>query len=398
MAGRSDELRDVNGMRSGRVERRRGAAASSVGRGALRPLVLAVLVLPLAACSGPQSALAPAGADAERIATLFWWMAGGAAFVWVAVVGTAVYAVRVRPGAHPERTANWLILGGGVLFPTVVLAVLLSYGLWMMPRLGPALGQAEALYGQSGEGTAGGTSAVGSGLVAGGSVPSPLADTLRVQVSGEQWWWRVRYVPPTGEPFELANELRLPVGERAVLELSSPDVVHSFWVPSLGGKMDMIPGRVTRTVLEPTKTGVFRGACAEYCGTSHALMAFAVVVTGPEEYAAWAERQRQPAGPADSDATNGFLVRDGAHLFLSNGCGACHTVRGTPADGRVGPDLTHVGGRRTLAAGTLGTEAADFRRWLDETERVKPGVHMPSFGMLRDRELDALAVYLESLR
>lgn len=355
-------------MREARSRRRHARQA---------PLLAALL--PLAACAGPQSALAPAGADAERIATLFWWMAGGAAVVWVAVVGTAVYAVRVRPGAHTERTANWLILGGGVMFPTVVLAVLLSYGLWMMPRLGPSLGQAE----------------VDSGSIGGARTSGPLGDTLLVQVSGEQWWWRVRYVPPDGEPFELANELRLPVGERAVLELSSPDVVHSFWVPSLGGKMDMIPGRVTRTVLEPTKTGVFRGACAEYCGTSHALMAFVAVVTGREEYEAWAERQRAAAA---SSPPGSSLASEGARLFLSNGCGACHVVRGTPADGRVGPDLTHVAGRRTLAAGTLGTETADFRRWLAETERVKPGVHMPSFGMLRDRELDALAAYLESLR
>lgn len=325
-------------------------------------------------------------------------MVGGAAFVWVAVVGTAVYALRVRPGAHAERTANWLILGGGVLFPTVVLTALLSYGLWMMPRLGPSLGQSAVYAGSA----AGAGTAVGTALFASNAAPAPLDDTLLVQVSGEQWWWRVRYVPPSGEPFELANELRLPVGERVVLELSSPDVVHSFWVPSLGGKMDMIPGRVTRTVLEPTKTGVFRGACAEYCGTSHALMSFVVVVTQAEEYAAWEERQRAPAAPAGADPPNGSLAREGARegarLFLSNGCGACHAVRGTPADGRVGPDLTHVGGRRTLAAGTLGTEATDFRRWLEETERVKPGVHMPSFGMLRDRELDALAAYLESLR
>jgi cytochrome c oxidase subunit II len=362
----------------------------------VRFVVGGFLLFLLTACSGPQSALAPAGADAERIASLFWWMLGGAGFVWVAVIGVAVYAARVRPGAHAERTANWLIVGGGVVFPTVVLAVLLSYALWLMPRLGPALGVA-AVYADGAEAVP--TTGVSAAVSSAASAPwpaalstDPLPGALRIQVSGEQWWWRVRYVPPSGEPFELANELRLPVGDRAVLELVSPDVVHSFWVPSLGGKMDMIPGRVNRTVLAPTKTGVFRGVCAEYCGTAHALMAFEVVVHEPEEFAAWIARQRAPASPAsDADAQRG------ARLFQANGCGACHAVRGTPADGRVGPDLTHVGSRRTLGAGTLRSNTTDFRRWLARTEHVKPGVHMPSFRMLRDAELDALAAYLESL-
>jgi len=286
-------------------------------------------------------------------------MVGGAAVIWVLVLGTAVYAAAFRPDReHSDRTANLLILGGGVAFPTLVLAGLLSYGLYLMPRLGPAI--------------------EGDGLV--------------IEVAGEQWWWRVRYLPEEGEPFELANELRLPVGERVELRLTSPDVIHSFWVPSLGGKMDMIPGRTNRLVLEPTKTGRFRGVCAEYCGDSHALMAFQTVVVPRPELEAWMERQRAPAAePAGPEAARG------RELFLADGCGACHTVRGTPADGRVGPDLTHVGARLTLAAGTLGTGRADFERWLARADGVKPGVHMPAFGMLPRRDLAALAAYLEGL-
>ena len=312
----------------------------------------------LAGCSGPQSALAPAGVDAERIARLFWWMAAGAVLIWLAVIALAVYAVRVRPGPHDERKTTVLIIGGGALFPTVVLAVLLSFGLAELPRL---------------------------------LAPAPKG-SLEIAVSGEQWWWRVRYAPRGGAPFELANENRLPVGERVQLLLDSPDVIHSFWVPSLGGKMDMIPGRVTRLALEPTKTGTFRGACAEYCGGPHALMNFYVVVVEREDFARWLAHQRTPARPPA-----GALAARGRELFLANGCGACHTVRGTPADGVVGPDLTHVGSRVSLGAGILPNEPDDFRRWVARTDDVKPGVHMPAFGMLPPEDVRALAAYLDGL-
>ncbi|HSK80649.1 MAG TPA: cytochrome c oxidase subunit II [Thermoanaerobaculia bacterium] len=312
----------------------------------------------LAGCSGPQSTLDPAGVGAERIAWLFWWMAAGAVVIWLAVAGLAVYAHRVRPGPHDERKTTLLIIGGGALFPTVVLGVLLSFGLAEMP-----------------------------GLLA----PAPEG-SLRIAVSGEQWWWRVRYEPPDGEPFELANEIRLPVGESVQFLLDSPDVIHSFWVPSLGGKMDMIPGRVTELALEPTKTGTFRGACAEYCGGPHALMSFYVVVEEREDFARWLAHQRTPARPPA-----GALAVRGRELFLANGCGACHTVRGTPADGVVGPDLTHVGSRVSLGAGILPNRHDQFLRWVARTDDVKPGVHMPEFGMLPPGELRALAAFLEGL-
>ena len=170
------------------------------------------------------------------------------------------------------------------------------------------------------------------------------------------------------------------------------DVIHSFWIPSIGGKMDMIPGRKTRLALEPTKAGFFRGACAEYCGASHALMQFAVVVEERQAFEGWLARQASRAAPASDP-----VAQLGQRVFLENGCGACHAVRGTPADGVVGPDLTHVGSRAWLGAGVLGNEPRDFRRWVAETERVKPSVHMPAFGMLPDEQLDALALFLESL-
>lgn len=313
----------------------------------------------LAGCDGPQSTLVPAGVGAERIATLWWWMCAGAVVIWGAVMGVAIYATRVRPGRHDPRAMRFLIVGGGVVTPVSVLGVLLGYGLFLIPEL---------------------------------SAPAP-ADGLRIAVSGEQWWWRVRYAPPGGEAVELANEVRLPVGERVEISLESPDVIHSFWIPSLGGKVDMIPGRINRLVLEPTRTGVFRGVCAEYCGTSHALMNFAVVVMEPDAFSDWLARQAAPAeAPADA------MARHGRDLFLAYGCGGCHAVRGTPADGRIAPDLTHIGSRLTVGAGILPNDAEALTRWIAATDDIKPGVHMPAFPMLPAEDLRAIAHYLEGLR
>jgi cytochrome c oxidase subunit 2 len=323
--------------------------------------VLSASALLLVGCGGPQSTLDPAGRGAENIAELFWWMTAGAILIWLAVIGLSFYAMRVRPEAHSQRRANLLIIGGGAIIPTVVLSGLLAYGLSLMPTL---------------------------------LAPAPEG-SLNIAVSGEQWWWRVRYRAPGGNggAVELANEIRLPVGERVEFHLESPDVIHSFWIPALGGKIDMIPGRSNRLTLEPTRTGVFRGACAEYCGTSHALMSFYVVVLEKADFAAWLEHQQKPAqSPVQP------LADRGQELFLANGCGACHTVRGTPADGVVGPDLTHIGSRLSLGAGILPNEPDAFLQWTARTGDVKPGVHMPAFGMLPPEDLRALAVYLEGLQ
>jgi len=209
-----------------------------------------------------------------------------------------------------------------------------------------------------------------------------------------QWWWRVRYPgDETNEAAELANEIRLPVGEPVQFLLQSEDVIHAFWIPSLGGKIDMIPGRTTRLTLTPTRTGTFRGACAEYCGEAHAHMNFDVIVMERPEFDAWLEHQRQPVSKQDEP-----LLQKGRELFLSRGCGACHTVRGTNATGRTGPDLTHVGGRTSIAASVLPNEINDFHTWLTDTDDVKPGVLMPSFHMLPEDERGALAAWLEGLQ
>lgn len=325
--------------------------------GAVRRAGFALCTAVGAGCTGPQSALDPAGAGAARVAELFTALTAGAAVIWCVTMGLALYATYAR--RPPKVGGRWLIVGGGVALPVVVLAGTLAHGLALLPPL----------------------------------LPKATEDALEVAVTGEQWWWRVRYGPADGVPVELANELHLPAGAPALLTLESDNVIHSLWIPPLGGKADMIPGRRVRLTLTPTEPGVYRGVCAEYCGTSHALMAFRVVVHEPPAFEAWLAAQRAPAA-----APAGDLVRAGAEAFLRNGCSACHTVRGTPAGGTVGPDLTHVGSRLTLAAGALPNDAGALRRWIALTGELKPSVHMPAFGMLPGTEIAALAAYLEALR
>lgn len=313
----------------------------------------------MAGCDGAQSALAPAGRAAVQIANLFWVMLAGAVVIWLVVIGLATYAKFINRKPHDSWRAKYLIIGGGVVIPTIVLFALLSYGLAMLPDL---------------------------------LAPAP-AGSLRIQVSGLQWWWRVRYAGEDDRFAELANEIRLPVGEPVEFELGSADVIHSFWIPSLGGKMDMIPGRQNRLRLEPLRTGVFRGVCAEYCGASHALMSFYVVVMEPDDFAAWLATQQQPAqAPASPLAERGEI------LFQQLGCGACHSIRGTDAAGGVGPDLTHVGGRLSLAAGLVKNDREHLQQWIRQPKQMKPEALMPAFDMLPPGDLEALSAYLEGLK
>lgn len=314
--------------------------------------------LALAGCAAGPSVIHPAGRGADRIADLFWWTTAGSVVLWLAFVGLAIYAGQPSRRQTSMRAARRLILFGGVLFPTVLLAGLLAYGLAMLPPL----------------------------------LASAPEGSLRILVTGEQWWWRVRYLPAGSEAVHLANEVHLPVGVPVEFRLESADVIHSFWIPPLGGKIDMIPGRQNHLTLLPTKTGIFAGICAEYCGTSHALMRFFAVVEEKEDFDRWLARQAEPARrPTDP------LPRRGSDLFLESGCGGCHSVRGTPADGVIGPDLTHVGSRLSLGAGTLANRPDDLLRWVAHTKDIKPSVHMPAFGMLPQEDLRALAAYLESL-
>jgi cytochrome c oxidase subunit II len=318
----------------------------------LLPILLAIAAsVALSACNPEQSALHPAGTDAGELSRLFWIMTISGAVIWCIVMGITVYAVLGKKRPKNEQFADRFILIGGVAFPTITLAALLVVGLALLP-----------------------------------SWVEAETPNLRVAVQGEQYWWRLSYEAEDGTTVETANELHLPVGQTAEFTLTSTDVIHSFWIPSLGGKTDLIPGRTNTMRLTPTEAGVYRGVCAEFCGPSHALMGFPVVVHEAEDYARWLAHEREPA-----TSTLGAS-------FISAGCGACHTVRGISEAGSVGPDLTHFAGRRTLGAGTLPITEQTLHDWLVAPSHIKPDNRMPSFATLPDAERDAIVAFLLDLR
>lgn len=327
------------------------------GRGAIRCLgALALSGLVLAGCDGPQSALVPRTEEARRILTLTMVMVGGASAIFLAVIGITLAAIIGPPAWQQAVARQGLVIWGGVVFPVVVLSVLLLYGFGVLGAGGP-----------EGE-----------------------KEQVRIEVTGERWWWRVRYLDADGLPdFETANELFLPTGSEVELILKSTNVIHSFWVPAFTGKLDMVPGRTNSMSIVVDDEGWVRGQCAEYCGGAHALMAFYVNAVPLGDFEAWTQAQRTPVTPSGSR---------GERVFLETGCGACHAVRGTPADGRVGPDLTHVGSRRTVGAGVLPNTEEGFREWLERHKDIKPQNEMPSFDILTEQEIEQLALYLDGLK
>ncbi|QCL97843.1 cytochrome c oxidase subunit II [Agrobacterium tumefaciens] len=303
--------------------------------------------------------MAPAGDEAEAILGLFLVMVVGGTLVWIFVVGLLVFAGRRRAQPWSKENAGRLIAWGGVAFPVVILFALLAYTVWLMPGIRPWL-------------------------------PRSSSTEAIIQVIGERFWWRIRYPSAAGlAAFETANELRLPVGKRTVFSLEAADVIHSFWIPALGGKMDMIPGRTNTVSLLPTKTGVFRAPCAEFCGTSHALMAFSVIVMEPEAYVAWRRAQ------ADGDQRD---RSEGERLFDHHGCVGCHGIRGVTPPSSLGPDLTLFGTRLTLGAGTLANTGENVARFIRDPSAIKPEVKMPAFGMLPDEDIAAITTYLTELK
>ncbi len=318
-----------------------------------------VIVAALAACGGGQSALRPAGPVGGSLATLTYVMVAGGSVIFIGVMVLALYALLGR-----GRRRGWLanerfVIGAGLVFPAVALSVLLVYGLLLIRA--------------------------GAG--------APVQD-FRIQVTGEQFWWRVRYFDGDGRlSFETANEIVIPVGRTVAFSLKSADVIHSFWVPNLAGKMDMIPGRTNRLELRADRPGLYRGQCAEFCGAQHARMAFHVAAVNAADFEAWHRAQTnghvEPALPS---------LRRGAALFAAAGCGACHAIRGTEARGTLGPDLTHVGGRRYIGGALLPNNTGALAGWIASSQHLKPGNRMPSFDMLAGEELRLIAEYLSSLR
>jgi cytochrome c oxidase subunit 2 len=304
----------------------------------------------------PQSALNPASDPAALIHQLTLVLTIGTVAIFVLVMALVLYGALSGPRRVSARA--W-ILGGGVVFPVAVLVALFLYALHVSHALSVA--------------------------------PSRPAD---IEVTGRMWWWDVRYRDPrSGSWIPAANELYVPVGRPVELALRSEDVIHSFWVPALAGKVDMIPGRANRLVLHAREAGVFRGQCAEYCGMQHSWMALHVVAVPEDEYRAWLERQAAPAREPGNAA-----LRRGRDALLREDCGGCHAIRGTPAAGTLGPDLTHVGSRSSLAAGRLNNNAATIAAWIAGSQSLKPGNLMPSSKAFSGEELRLVAAYLESLK
>ncbi|EPX75836.1 cytochrome c oxidase subunit II [Salipiger mucosus] len=318
----------------------------------MRFSIYLTLPLFLAGCSGRHNWLASAGAEADRVEGLFWVLLIGAAVIWCLVIGAAVYAHRRQVDPSLETQARRFIIWGGAVFPSVLVGTLLVWGLVILRDITADEGD------------------------------------LTVRVDGERWWWRVIYETSEGDVVT-ANEIRLPVDRTALFRLTADDVIHSFWVPALGGKMDMIPGRETRLTLTPVKTGNWGGLCAEYCGGAHALMRFDAIVMEQADFEAWLAHEAEPAQVAAGDP--GYTV------FAEEGCGACHTIRGTEAAGPVGPDLTHLAAREKLGAGIYEMTPGNMARWITETHEMKPDIDMPPYPDLSGARLDRLVAFLMSL-
>ncbi|MCK1424096.1 cytochrome c oxidase subunit II [Bradyrhizobium sp. 182] len=332
----------------------------------MRTALVPFATLPLAACAGRQSVLDPQGLQSSQILHTIFIFLTVAAAVWIAVVVVLGVSLlrRKRPADQPlalhqpfERTSGRVIFVLGLATLVVVLGLsIVSYA------------------GQR-------------------TIFAKDENALTLKIIGHQWWWEVRYEADSPHrSFVTANEIRVPTGQPVKVELESADVIHSFWVPSLTGKMDLITGQKNELQFTAKNAGVYRGQCAEFCGLQHANMAFAVLALPPDEFGRWRDHENQSANsPTDQ------LGKQGEALFRARGCALCHNISGTLAGGQLGPDLTHIGSRTTIAAGTLPNTPATLAAWIADPQHIKPGNLMPKMP-LQSGELIAILHYLEQLK
>ncbi|WP_083567634.1 cytochrome c oxidase assembly protein [Hyphomicrobium sp. CS1GBMeth3] len=321
-------------------------------------LMTLLLVLLLPGCGTVQSTLIPASPEAGSALRLTWLLIIGCAAIFMLVMALTALAILGGDRIRAALGSTEAIALGGILFPTVVLSSLLVYGLWLAS-----------------------------------ATAAPNDDEQEINVQGERWWWRVTYTDPVAAAFASANEIRIEVGRPVRLKLTSPDVIHSFWVPALAGKVDLIPGRTNELRFTATRAGTYRGQCAEYCGGPHAMMALRVVAMEPADYAAWLAAERRPAMAVSDDPR----VARGQDVFRVN-CIVCHAVRGTDSAGRLGPDLTHVASRGAIGGEVLAMSEQNIAYWLTDNDRLKPNNLMPEFRHLPAGDLEAVAAYIASLK
>ena len=332
------------------MTRRRGTA-----------LVAAAPLVVLAACGGHSpSMLDTHGTESRRVAGVWWLMFSLASAVYVIVAAFIVIAIvrgrRQRAAAGEGPKDDTFIWFGGIVAPVVILAILAVV-------------------------TVSTTRAV----------RAVTPGELKVSVVGKRWYWDVSY-PASG--VRTANEIHVPVGQTVDVALTSDNVIHSFWVPQLAGKVDTIPGQTNHLRFKATTAGTYRGECAEFCGIQHANMNFEVVAEAPADFGQWLARRQSGAGVAPSSDQSAA----GERVFMREACAGCHTIRGTQATGTIGPDLTDVGSRPFIAALTLANTPENLSRWITDAQSVKPGNLMPPFLSLPAADVAALVAYLEGLR
>jgi cytochrome c oxidase subunit 2 len=307
--------------------------------------------------AGP-SLLDPHGPEAHRIAGIWWLMFGLAAAVYLVVGGFilagALRGRRTESGKDSRISERAFIWIGGIIVPTAILGVLAVV-------------------------TVQGTT----------HLRQPERNPLKVEVVGKRWWWEVRY---PSLHFTTANEIHIPVGRPIEVGLDSDNVIHSFWVPQLAGKLDTIPGQHNVLRLKADKPGTYRGVCAEYCGTQHARMQFVVIADSTATFDRWAARRQRPPAPPESD-----VAAAGELAFVRSPCAGCHTIKGTQADGKLGPDLTDFGARHWIGSITVPNTADNLAGWITDPESIKPGSLMPPTALSPD-DLRSIVAYLEGLK
>jgi len=336
-----------------------------------RLIATLVVALCFSSCGGIQNAINPAGPNAGNISKLWWLMFVVCSIVFVLVLITVLLSLRkataeaadrvpiLEPSAESERRRRNLVISATTITIIILFVFLIaSYSSGRSLRLN-----------------------------------DPTKNGLSIELTGHQWWWEVRYQDvDASNIFTTANEIHIPVGVPVQFTLRGADVIHSFWVPNLAGKKDLIPGKVNTIWLQADKPGVYRGQCAEYCGLQHAKMALWVVAEPQEQFNAWRQNQTQEAVAASSDAQ-----KRGQQVFFSTTCVMCHAISGTAAGSNIGPNLTHVGSRQMIGAATLVNTQDHMAQWIKDSQTFKPGNRMPQHN-LSDENLQALVEYLESLK